>query len=132
MDLLKKTDYDSKITETESKIPSISASATNSALTAVKTKIPDVSNLVEKTDYNTKISEIEKKVIDYDHDKYIPTSEFNKLTTKNLIARLAQVNLVTKTGFNAKLTGLEKEKKDLLKQNKALICEKLTQKITNI
>ena len=29
---------------------------------------------------NTKISEIENKVSDLDHDKYITTSEFNKLT----------------------------------------------------
>ena len=40
----------------------------------------DTSNLVKKTDYNTKISEIEKKITDHDHDKYITTQEFNKLT----------------------------------------------------
>ena len=34
--------------------------ATTTALTAVKNKIPNVSNLVKKTDYNTKINEIEK------------------------------------------------------------------------
>ena len=78
MDLLKKTDLNAKITEIESKIPSVSGLATNSALTAVKNKIPDVSNLVNKTDYNTKISEIQNKVSDHDHDKYITTSEFNK------------------------------------------------------
>ena len=32
-----------------------------SALTVVKNKIPNASNLVKKTDYNTKINEIEKK-----------------------------------------------------------------------
>ena len=54
--------------------------------------------LVKKTtttDYNAKISDIEKKVIDHDHDKYITTSEFNKLTTENLAARLAQAKLAT-------------------------------------
>ena len=40
-----------------------------------------MSSLVTKTDYNTKISDIEKKVTDHDQDKYITTSEFDKLTT---------------------------------------------------
>ena len=50
MNLLKKTDYNSKISEIESKIPGISGLATNSALTTVENKIPDVSSLVKKTD----------------------------------------------------------------------------------
>ena len=57
----KKTDFGSKITEMEGKIPSITGLATNSALTAVENKIPNVNNLVTKIDYNTKISDIEKK-----------------------------------------------------------------------
>ena len=58
MDLLKK-DLNAKITEIESKIPSITSLATNFAFTAVENKIPDVSSLVKKkTDYNTKISEV--------------------------------------------------------------------------
>ena len=45
--------------------------ATN-ALTAVKNKIPNVSNLVKKPDYYTKISDIQNKITtDYDHNKYI-------------------------------------------------------------
>ena len=43
------------MTEIEGKIPSITGLATNSALTAVEDKIPDVSSLVKKTDYNTNI-----------------------------------------------------------------------------
>ena len=70
---------------------------------AVENKIPNVSNLVTKTDYNTKISEIEKKVSDHNHDKYINTPEFNKLTVENFKARLAQADLVTKTNFDTKL-----------------------------
>ena len=42
----KKTDFNAKITEVDGKIPSITGSATNSALTAVRIKIPDVSGLV--------------------------------------------------------------------------------------
>ena len=68
---LKKTDLNTKITEIENKIPSITVLATNSSLPAVEKRIPDVSSLVKKTDYNTKISEIEKKVNDHNHDTYV-------------------------------------------------------------
>ena len=44
----KKTYYNAKIIEIEKKIPSISGLATNSALTAVENKIPDVNSLVQK------------------------------------------------------------------------------------
>ena len=47
-DLAKKTDLNAKITEIESKIPSITGLATKSALTAVGNKIPNVSGLVKK------------------------------------------------------------------------------------
>ena len=63
---------------------------------------------MKKTDYNTKISNIEKKFTDHNHDKYIHTSEFNKPTTENFNASLAQVNLITKTDFDAKLQSLGK------------------------
>ena len=48
VDLLKKTDYNAKISEIESKIRSIRGLATTFALTAVENKIPDVSSLVKK------------------------------------------------------------------------------------
>ena len=69
-------------------------------MTAVENKIPDVRNLVQKTDYDAKILYMGKKVTDYDHNKYIAASEFDKLTTENFAARLAQANLVTKTDFD--------------------------------
>ena len=72
----------------------------------VKYLVHDVSSLVKKKDYNGKISDINKKVIDHDHDKYITTSEFNKLTTQNFATRLSQANLVTRTDFDIKLTNL--------------------------
>ena len=87
--LAKKSYLNAKITETESKIPTITGLATNLALTAVENKIPDVSGLITKIDYNTKISDIEKKITDHAHDKYITISEFNKLTTETFKARLA-------------------------------------------
>ena len=48
MFLLKKTDYNTKITEIEGKIPSISGLAINDVLTAVENKIPNISSLVKK------------------------------------------------------------------------------------
>ena len=47
--LVKKTDFNTKVTEIEGKIPDISGLATKSALTVVENKIPDVSSLVKKT-----------------------------------------------------------------------------------
>ena len=107
--LVKKTDYNTKITEIEGKIPDISNLATKTALTTVKNKIPSVSNLVKKTDYDTKITDIENKLNNHNHEKYIDTSEFNKLAVDVFNARLAQANLITKTDFDAKLLNLNKK-----------------------
>ena len=46
------------------------------------------SNLVKIAHYNTNIREIEKKIPN--HDIYITTQEFNKLTADNFVVRLAQ------------------------------------------
>ena len=91
----------------EGKIPSISGLATNSALTAVENKIPDVSSLVKRTDYNKKISEIENKVNDHNHGKYITTPEFNAMAADVFKARLAaQTDLIRKPDFDLKLKGI--------------------------
>ena len=45
--LVKKTDFNTKITEVEGKIPSITGLGTGSELTAIENKIPDVSSLVK-------------------------------------------------------------------------------------
>ena len=108
MVLLKKNS-NTKISEIEGKIPSISGLATNTALTAVENKISNISSLVKKTDYDTKLTEIEKKLIDNNYDKYITTPEFNKLSTNVFNARLAQENLTTKTDFDVKLSSLTRK-----------------------
>ena len=113
--LVKKTNYNTKITELENKIPDISNLATKTALTTVENTIPSVSNLVKKTGYNTKISDIENKLNNHNHDKYIDTSEFNKLAADVLNARLVQANLITKTDFDAKLSNLNRK----ITQNKS-------------
>ena len=46
--LANKADYDAKISQIESKVPSITGLVTTSPLTAVENKIPDVSKLVKK------------------------------------------------------------------------------------
>ena len=53
--LVKKSDYNAKISELENKIPSISGLVTTSALTSVENKIPSVSSLVKKSAYDTNI-----------------------------------------------------------------------------
>ena len=65
--------------------------------------------MVKKTDYNTKVTEIENKLNNHNHNKYIDISEFNKLTADVFNARIAQVNLITKTDFDTKLSSLNKE-----------------------
>ena len=105
--MVKKTDFNAKVTEIKDKIPSISGLATNTALIAVENKIPDVSSLVKKTDYNIKISEIENKVNDHNHDKYITTPEFNTIAADVFKARLAaQTDLIRKPNFDSKLKGI--------------------------
>ena len=107
--LVKKTDYNAKITEIEGKIRSTSGLATNAALTAVENKIPNINSLVRKTDYDRKITGTEKKLTDHNHYKYITTTEFNSLATDAFNARLAQANLITKTDFDAKLSSLNRK-----------------------
>ena len=69
---LLKTDYISKITEIEGKIPSIIDLSTTAALTAVENKIPKVSTLVKKTDYDGKLSDNESKYFTTSDYKFIP------------------------------------------------------------
>ena len=114
-DVVKKDAYNAKIKNIEDKIPDITSVASNAALnakineiknniskitklattttttalTAVENKIPNVNSLSKKTNYDTKISEIQNKITtDYDHDKYITTQEFDKLTKENFNAKL--------------------------------------------
>ena len=74
----KKTDYNTKITEIENKIPDISVLATKRALTTVETKIPSINNLATKTTLTT----VENK---------IPSIS----------------GLVKKTDYNTKITDIE-------------------------
>ena len=77
---------------------------------------------LKKKDNNTKVTDIENKLNNHNHDKYIDTSEFNKLAADVFNARIAQANLITKTDFDAKLLNLNRKitsnkSKHLLKMN---------------
>ena len=77
--------FNSKITEVENKIPDIKYLASKTELATVENKIPDVSNLVTKTDYAAKLTKIKN---DY-------------LTNSALDAR--HKDLVQKTTFESEL-----------------------------
>ena len=95
--MVKKTHFNTKVTEIEGKIPTVTGLAANPELTAAENKIPDVNSLVKKTDYNTKISNIEKKITDHSHGKYITTPEFNTMAASTFNAKLTvQTDLITK------------------------------------
>ena len=59
-DVVKKTDYNTKITVIEDKIPDTNNLATKTALTTIENKIPDKSNLTTKTALST----VENKIPD--------------------------------------------------------------------
>ena len=101
-EVLKKTDYNAKITEIENKISDISNLVTKTALTSIENKIPnigglDISTLIKNSGYDTKISEIEKK--------YVSKTGFD--------SKLAQANEITKRNFDSKIIELENNIKKL-------------------
>ena len=77
---------------------------------------------LKKTDCDTKITDIENKLNNRNREKYIDTSELNKLVADVFNAELAQANLITKTDFDPKLSSLNRKitankSKDLLVEN---------------
>ena len=85
--------------------------------------------MVKKAGYDTKISDIKKKITDHNHDKCFTTREFNTMAADVFNARLAQVNVMTKTDFDAKLSALNKKitsnrTKHLLIENELTKLEK--------
>ena len=74
-----------------------------------------------------KTTEIGKKLTDHNHDIYVTTPEFNKLTAKHFSAKLKQANLVTKTDFDDKLKNLNQ--KINLNKTKHLLVENELKKL---
>ena len=79
--MVKKTDFDSKISEVEGKIPSITGLATSSALTAVENKIPDVSSLVKKKNLDNELKKICDRVTS-NKSRHLQIQNELKKTTK--------------------------------------------------
>ena len=110
VDLLKKTNYNAKITEIEDKIRSVTGLTTTAGLPA---KIPDISNLVKKTDYDAKISHIESK--------YINTADYNKFTENIIAEKIKSEGLVDKSAFSRFINNADLNKKNSDISNKSRI-----------
>ena len=71
----------------------------------------DTSDLVKKADYDTEIYETKKEILHHNHDKYITTQKFNKLTADNfavrLVVKLDISDFVEKTDFDDKVKNLD-------------------------
>ena len=81
--LVRKTDYDNKITDIEGKTLTITGLATTAILNAVKNEIPNVSDLVKKADYDAEIPDID--------GKYFTTSDYIKFTNDILDAKIKKI-----------------------------------------
>ena len=106
--MVKKTDYSSKITELENKIPNLSAflltSVFNSKITEVENKIPDIKNLASKTEVTTaenKIPNVSNLVAKTDYAAEITKIKNDYVTNAALDARHKE--LVQKTTFESQL-----------------------------
>ena len=86
---VKKTYFDSKITELECKIPNISGLITNSSLTAVENKIPDISSLITKTDFDAKLKKISDRVTNNKSRNILLENELKK-KLKTLVGSTAK------------------------------------------
>ena len=122
--LVEKTDYNTKITYLENRIPDISNLATKTALTAVESKIPNVSRLASKT----ALTAVENKIPDItnfatktmltnlsnavphitalikksDYDTKIAEIESKYVSNIGFDSKLAQANVIANRNFDAK------------------------------
>ena len=87
--LLKKTDFDSKITEVEGKIPNISGLATNLSTTAVENKIPDNTSLITKPDFDAKLKKISDRFTNNKSKDLLLDNELKRL--KVLVGSTAKI-----------------------------------------
>ena len=78
----KKKDFNTKVTEIEGKIPSITGLATKSELSGVENKIPDVTSLVKKkTNLNAKLKSISDRITSNKSRHLQIENELKKTTT---------------------------------------------------
>ena len=62
-------------------MPNISGLATNSSLTAVENKIPDITSLITKTDFDAKLKNISDRVTNNKSKDILLDNELKKLKT---------------------------------------------------
>ena len=74
-----------------------------------------------------KLMKLKKKITDHKHDEYVNIPKFNKLVPDVFNAKLAQINLVTKTYFNNRMTSINR--KTVLNKTKNLVIEKELKKL---
>ena len=103
---VKKTDYNTKVTEIDGEIPDLSGLATKTALTAVENKIPSINSLATKTALITvenKIPSISGLVKKADYNTKITDIE-NKLNNHNHDKYVAtsEFNTLAADVFNAR------------------------------
>ena len=112
--LVKKTDFSTKVTEIECKIPNVSGflltSVFNSKITELENKIPDIKNLASKTE----VTAIENKTFDVsslfkktDYSEEITKIKNDYVTTAALDAR--HKDLIQKTTFDSETNDLERD-----------------------
>ena len=99
--LVKKTDYNAKITEIEGKIPNITSLTTTAALTIVEYKIPGVSN--KKPDYDAEMLDIKSK--------YFTTADYNKFTIEKLEFKIYEKGLINKSDIAGFINNADLDKK---------------------
>ena len=117
--ILKKKDYNAKITEIESKIPSITGLATTAAaLTTVENEI--------KKDYDAKKSDIDIE------NKYITTANYDRFT-KDITSKIKSEGLINKSTISGFIGNADSSKKNI-NSNKSWIKSRTRQnnKITSI
>ena len=86
--LVKKTDYNNKITAIEGETPDMTSLATATAFNDVK-NIANVSDIAKKTNYDAKISDVETKYFtSSDYDKFTNEIIDNKIKKKHLVKNL--------------------------------------------
>ena len=99
--LVTKTEYNAKIKDIEDKMPS-----NTTTLTAVESKIPNVSDLVKKLDYDNEINEIKCKYFDTLIKHTDKHTGYNKFTNNILDVKITAKNLVNEFGLIEKIKTL--------------------------
>ena len=81
--MVKKTDFNTKVTEIEGKIPDLSnlvkKTNFNTELTEIEGKIPDVSNLIKNTDLDSRLKKISDRVTENKSNHLLVENELQKL-----------------------------------------------------